>query len=98
MAHYGLKKEVYARKPRKSFSHLKKIYGERLDKFDHHIRVTEINGKPFSKEERALLKAKLKRETKKELKRKLVLLLLSLALTPISIFVLIYLLRNYFGF
>lgn len=36
---FGMNKAVYTRKPKKSFSHLKNVYGEKLEMLKHNQQV-----------------------------------------------------------
>jgi|TARA_Y100001934_G_C12372855_1_gene787463 cytoskeletal protein RodZ len=94
---FGMKKETYARKPRKIFKHLKNIYGDKLDKFDHHQKQTELHSQEFSDEDRRALQVKLKQKSKAESRHKLRLLLLSVVLMILGLAGFVWLFRLYFS-
>jgi hypothetical protein len=42
---FGMNKAVYTRKPKKSFSHLKNVYGEKLEMLKHNQQVRSPQAK-----------------------------------------------------
>lgn len=93
---FGMKKENYTRKPRKAFKHLKKLYGDRLEKFDQPEKRTELKSDKLSEEDRAAITHRFAIEQRHNRKEKAKILLIALVSAGLLLWAFIALFRYYF--
>lgn len=85
---FGMKREVYTRKPRKVFSNLKRINGEDIDHHFHRKHIELQQGRKFSEKEWVTFREKLKIRAKKEKRKQIIVLAVSLVLAILILMVL----------
>ncbi len=95
---FGMRKEVYSRKPKKIHSRIKQLYGEKLDKHWDTKYQTKPALKELSEAERNLIKQEIRASVKKENRKKFILIVFSLVLTVISLVLIVWGIRLVFGF
>lgn len=94
---FGMKKENYTRKPRKAFQHLKKLYGDRLDKFDHHEKRTELKSDKLTEAQRESIKHHFATERKHTRRDQIKVFLIALVAAGLLLWAFIALFRYYFN-
>lgn len=95
---FGMQKEVYTRKPKKAFKHLKKIYCDELDQgWDTKYKAREQYQK-LTEQEKLLLREKIKSRLKAENKKRVLIMLISLVGTVLFMAFLVWFIRWYIGF
>jgi len=95
---YGLNREVYARKPKKIYSRIKQLYGEKLEKHRDAKYKTVSSVKPLSEDDRQAIRSSIKASIAQENRKRVVILLASLALTVVVLGLIIWGVRLVFGF
>lgn len=95
---FGMKKEVYTRKPRKTHAYLKNLYGKQLTR---HLSGPQIAGIPpstISEENREFIRERVRESIKQDTRQRIVSGFLVLFLTLVGLFALVWLLREWFVF
>lgn len=94
---FGMKKEVYTRKPKKPYAYLKKLYGDQLEKHLSTTHIQAVNDIQFSRGEWESFKDELKERIKQENRHRVWRGFLSLIVTIATLFALVWLGREWFG-
>ncbi len=96
---FGMRKEVYMRKPKKVHAHIKELYGQELEHSRSKTKEARlIEVQPLTQEQRGDIKKRIKRRLVQERQTKIKVAFISIFLTVVFLAALVWFTRYVVGF